>query len=351
MPTISKLPSGRYRVQIRRRGKSVSKTFRLRGDAETWGRQQEIRSDRGESLTTVPSGTTLGDLIDLHLNDMAEVGKPAQRSKDWALQRLKRDIGSWRLSHITREGILDFGRDRAKQGAGPATISGDLTFINTVLTHASVVYGHIVPTEQLRLGRGALYRLGLVGKSLERDRRPTADELKRILAYFKMQPRLLIPMGRLTRFAVATAMRQGEITRVLADDFNEDTPSLLIRQRKHPREKATNDQEIPLVADTGFDAVALVKEQLEDVSPLGCIFPYNPRSVGTAFRRACQELDIDDLNFHDLRHEGISRLFEADWDIPQVATVSGHRDWKMLKRYTHLRPSFIASRARRTLVA
>ena len=58
-------------------------------------------------------------------------------------------------------------------------------------------------------------------------------------------------------------------------------------------------------------------------------------------------LQINDLHFHDLRHEGISRLFEADWDIQQVAAVSGHRDWKMLQRYTHLRPSYIASHARR----
>jgi len=50
-------------------------------------------------------------------------------------------------------------------------------------------------------------------------------------------------------------------------------------------------------------------------------------------------LEIEDLRFHDLRHEGISRLFEMGWTIPQVATVSGHRSWKILKRYSHLRQS------------
>lgn len=346
MPTISKLPSGRWRVQIRRRGHSVSKTFRLKADADRWSLQAETRIEHGEAPATsnTPANRTLGDLIDLHLNDLAEVGRATQRSKDLTLQRLKRDIGSWRLSHLTREAILEFGRSRAKAGAGPATLAIDLSFINTVLVHAAAVYGLNVPTEQLRLGRGALYRLGLVGKSEERDRRPTEDELNRILSYFKFLTRQVLPMGRIVRFAVSTAMRQSEITRVLVDDFDPTTPALLIRQRKHPREKATNDQIIPLVADTGFDAVALIKEQLEFVSPRGCIFPYNSRSVGTAFRRACAELQIDDLTFHDLRHEAISRLFEADWDIPQVASVSGHKDWKMLQRYTHLRPSFIATR-------
>jgi len=50
-------------------------------------------------------------------------------------------------------------------------------------------------------------------------------------------------------------------------------------------------------------------------------------------------LGIDDLHFHDLRHEGCSRLFELGWTIPQVASVSGHRSWQSLKRYSHLRQS------------
>ena len=39
----------------------------------------------------------------------------------------------------------------------------------------------------------------------------------------------------------------------------------------------------------------------------------------------------------DLRHEGTSRLFEAGFAIEQVALVTGHKDWKMLRRYTHLK--------------
>ncbi|MGA8419323.1 MAG: tyrosine-type recombinase/integrase, partial [Pseudolabrys sp.] len=46
---------------------------------------------------------------------------------------------------------------------------------------------------------------------------------------------------------------------------------------------------------------------------------------------------MKDLRFHDLRHEGISRLFEMGRTIPQAAAVSGHRSWTSLKRYTHIR--------------
>lgn len=67
------------------------------------------------------------------------------------------------------------------------------------------------------------------------------------------------------------------------------------------------------------------------------IFPFSEDAVSAAFTRAVDQLEIDDLRFHDLRHEGVSRLFEMGWTIPQVATVSGHRSWQSLQRYAHLR--------------
>jgi hypothetical protein len=70
----------------------------------------------------------------------------------------------------------------------------------------------------------------------------------------------------------------------------------------------------------------------------GRIFPHHHESISTAFTRACVELKIDDLHFHDLRHEGTSRLFEAGLSIEKVALVTGHKDWRMLQRYTNLKP-------------
>ncbi|MEQ1670514.1 MAG: hypothetical protein ABL893_06625, partial [Hyphomicrobium sp.] len=187
MASITKLPSGRWRAQIRQRQKSASKTFRIRADADRWATEQQDRLNRGEGINKrLPDSVgTLGDMIDLHLTDMADVGKEARRSKEATLLRLKDTIGTIRLPNLTRERIIEFGRDRAKEGAGPATLAIDLSFINTVLKHASAIYGYSVPTEQVRLGRNALVILGLIGKSTERDRRPTEKELSRILAFFR----------------------------------------------------------------------------------------------------------------------------------------------------------------------
>ena len=74
------------------------------------------------------------------------------------------------------------------------------------------------------------------------------------------------------------------------------------------------------------------------------IFPCHAKSIQGDFSRACEKLNIADLHFHDLRHEAISRLFEAGYQIHEVAQFSGHRDWGSLRRYTNLHPSKLVLR-------
>lgn len=339
MATITKLPSGSWRVQVRRKGHYVSETFLRRGDGEAWARNVEGKIDRGEPIHLGgDTAKTFKDLIDLHKEDLAEVGKRLGRSKAASLDFLASRLGKLKPAELSREILIEFGRERAKEGAGPVTVGIDIGYIKTILSHASAVHGLIAPTEGVDLARIALSRLGLVGKGNERDRRPTEDEIEAIISALESNPRQLIPVGRIVRFAIATAMRQDEICRATWDDYNPRTKMLLIRDRKDPRRKSGNDQRIPLLSVSGYDPCAIIEEQRQVVGNQRCIFPYNGRSVGTAFRRTCRELKIDDLHFHDLRHEGTSRLFEAGFSIEQVALVTGHRDWKMLRRYTHIRP-------------
>ncbi len=89
---------------------------------------------------------------------------------------------------------------------------------------------------------------------------------------------------------------------------------------------------------TGYDAWEILLQQRIITRGQGRIFPHHHKSISTAFTRACDELKIDDLHFHDLRHEGTSRLFEAGLSIEKVALVTGHKDWRMLQRYTNLKP-------------
>ena len=340
MASIRRQKSGRWRVQVRRKGQSASETFVRYEDAKAWGVDAERQIDRGEvpRASQIARLATFGDLVELHIEDMKSVGRAPRRSKAAVLRALKQELGRKKIGEIDREEIVRFGRARAKAGAGPMTVGMDIGMIKLVLSHAAAVHGLAVRVEPVDLGRQALTRLGLVGKSRERDRRPSDEELQRLFERFDRNDRLTIPMTRVVQFAIATAMRQEEIFRVVWDDYNPRT-MLTIRDRKDPRTKDGNDQRIPLLKLSGYDAVELVEAQrFARTNSDPRIFPFNPRSAGTAFRGACVEEGIIDLHFHDMRHEGTSRLFEAGLQIHQVALVTGHRDWKMLRRYTHLRP-------------
>ena len=193
---------------------------------------------------------------------MYESRKPLRRSKSYSLNKLKQDIGHIRINQIDRETIVDFGRHRSIEGAGPSTIGMDISYLKTILLHAKAVHGVHTPAEEVQLARVALNRLGLIGKSRERDRRPTQEELDKLFAFFDANTRYLAPMSRIIRFAIATAMRQSEICSFEWDDVDMRRRIVTVRDRKDPRQKDGNHQKVPLVDLTGYDGWALINEQL-----------------------------------------------------------------------------------------
>jgi integrase len=254
------------------------------------------------------------------------------RAKKTVHNNLWRDLGSVPLSNLTASVLTDFGRLRAKRDdAKPATILLDLSYLQGLLKYARTNMKLPASVDNVRDARQLLKDDRIAGRPKERDRRPTDDELSKLEAYWT-SPKVMrvstIPMWTLTEFAIHTAMRLGEICRLRWDDLDRKHKTIIIRDRKHPTDKAGNDQEVPLLPVAYF----LLPEQSGEL-----VFPYNPRTVSNMFSRTCLRLGIKDLRFHDLRHEGASRLFESSYQIQEVAIFTGHRDWGMLRRYTNLK--------------
>ena len=179
MATFTKLNSGSWRAQVRRKGKYVNETFLRRKDAEAWALDVERRVDRGDPTVgrSLRDAKTFGDLINLHREDLKEVGKPIGRSKAASLAFLEKRLGRLRIPELDRARLIQFGKERAREGAGPITLGIDLGYIKTILSHAAAVHGVLLTTEPIALARVALARLSLVGKGTERDRRPTKMSL------------------------------------------------------------------------------------------------------------------------------------------------------------------------------
>jgi integrase len=189
--------------------------------------------------------------------------------------------------------------------------------------------------------REALRMIGLIAKSRRRNRRPTPVEIERLCLYWRENRRQIVPMADLTEFAIASGMRLGEICSIRWRDLDQIGRAVLIRDRKDPRQKIGNDELVPLLDVAGYDALAIIQRQPPSTD--GRIFPYRAASVSTLFARASQRLGIENLHYHDLRHDAVSRLFEAGLRIEQVSLISGHKDWKTLQRYTHLKPEDVAA--------
>jgi integrase len=181
--------------------------------------------------------------------------------------------------------------------------------------------------------RKVLGKLGAVGKSKRRDRRPTLEELDKLMKHFgEIRAKRVDSndMQAITAFAIFSTRRQEEITLLTYEDLDVAHSRILVRDMKHPGQKIGNDQ----WCDLPPEAMRIIQAQPHKT---GRIFRANPDAISAAFTRACQFLTIKDLRFHDLRHEGASRLFEMGLTIPHVAAVTGHRSWSSLQRYTHLR--------------
>ncbi|WP_371398222.1 tyrosine-type recombinase/integrase [Fretibacter rubidus] len=251
------------------------KPFQKKSDAVSWSFEADRRTETGRGIIApkVSGFSTFGQLIDLHIADMIEVDKPLGRSKDFALRTLHKHLGRVRIPHLTRAKVIEYGRLRAKEGAGPATLSADISYVHTIITHAAAVHGVNISTEQVDLARVALRRLGLIGRSNERDRRPTQSELDRLISYFENFAKTDMPIARIIKFAVATGMRQGEICRINWEDVDARTRCVVLRDRKDPRNKQGNDQRVPMINLTGYDAWALLEEQRFHSSVTGRIFP------------------------------------------------------------------------------
>ena len=157
MASITTLLSGAYRVQIRRKGRYASEMARSRDDAHIWARQAETRVDQGlaPTSTSVSRLTTFGDVINLYLVDMYEIGKPPRREP--------------RPPRSRRSSMIGYGKTRADQGAGPVTLGNDIGVIKMIITHAAAVNGLDISPD------------GFGGRERERERsfRPPVAEVLR----------------------------------------------------------------------------------------------------------------------------------------------------------------------------
>jgi integrase len=158
-----------------------------------------------------------------------------------------------------------------------------------------------------------------------RSRILTEDELERL--YQALTPRVknanhwVLP---LTKFALETAMRRGEILGLRWEHIDLQKRTAFI-----PITKNGESRLVPLSSV----AMEMLKKLPRNFN--GKVFPVTRFTLSAAIDRARIKAELKDFHFHDLRHMAITRLAEKLPNLIELSAVSGHKSLAMLKRYYH----------------
>lgn len=328
MATIRKL-RGRWQAQVRRRGmKPRCKSFDSKQEAEKWARDLEAQVDRFGAApdTKILESTTLGQLLERYQREIS----PTKRGSVQEIQRIdvlrRHELAYRTLIGLSQQDIASF-RDERLQSVAPSTTVRELAILSHVLEVAIRDWGLPLAKNVVKLVRRPVIRN-------ERSRRLTGDEEQRLLdgcdggqiPYLKT---LLV-------LAIETGMRRGEILGLKWSDISHNRRVITLTLTKNG-----SGREVPL-SQRAFDTLMDWKAR----APVdqSTVFPMTPGALEQAWRRLLIRAGIKQLRFHDLRHEGVSRLFERGLNIIEVSSISGHKELRMLKSYTHLSADDLVSR-------
>jgi integrase len=271
----------------------------------------------------------LGDLLTRYEIEILPNHKSHQ-VEGYRLKRLNQHFSTLKLSELTVQDVARY-RDIRLKTISPASLKRELTILSRVLTVASHDWGIPVPDNPVKM-------ITLPKSDLARIRRLEAGEEQRLLIGANDQ------LQRIMTLALETGMRRGEILNIKKSHIDLTLKTLLI-----PSTKTNDPRTVPL----SRASIASLTEQMrvsqrhsEGVVELTetPLFTYTARGLSGVFLKLCRKVKIDDLHFHDLRHEATSRLFEKGLNPVEVATITGHKDTKMLMRYTHLRAEDLVKR-------
>ncbi|MRD74131.1 tyrosine-type recombinase/integrase [Rhodocyclus tenuis] len=336
MATFRQRASGYWQAIVRRRGwPPQSQTFRTKVDAAEWARGVESEMDRGTFQSTDEAERTLfKDIVKRFKTEFApnHYRQRDDNKESWRFQsaRLEEFFGAYSLAAIDQKLVARYRDERInpplaskRKAVANATVRKELYLLSKILGYAESECG-------IRLPRGnPVEKVRKPADSESRDRRLTAEEWKKLEAEcIKSRNKHLHPALIL---AVETAMRQDELLSLQAEHIDEERKIAFLPLTKNGEARA-----VPLT-----DAALAVLAKLPNTS--GRVLPLDRMTLYHAFRAAVTRAGITNYDWHDLRHEALSRLAErGDLSVLELAEISGHKTLQMLKRYTHLQAEKLA---------
>lgn len=319
--------NGKWQARITRKGQqAVAKSFSNKQDAEKWARQLESEMDKGCYTNLVLAERTLfSEIIERYIQEVT-LKTRSMREDTYRLKALARHpIAKQSMINLTPMKVAEYRDERLKQVCNGSVIR-ELSYFSSIINHARREWGINIDNP-----------IPLVKKppsTKGRSRILTEAELVKL--YEALTPRVknanhwILPLAQ---FALATAMRRGEILELKWSDIDLDKQTAHIDMTKNG-----DSRTVPLSSQ----AIEIL--QLLPRSISGKVFPVNKTTLSAAIERARKKANLEDFHFHDLRHMAITKIAEKLPNLIELSAVSGHRSLTMLKRYYHPRAEDIAKK-------
>jgi integrase len=318
---------GKWQARVQRKGQQpVSKSFQSKEDAQRWARQVETEIDKGSYTNAALAERTLfKDVIERYVQEVT-LKTRSMKEDTYRLRALARHpIARLRMTAITPIKVAEYRDERLKNVSNGAVIR-ELSYFSSIINHARREWGINIVNP-----------IPLVKKPASpqgRSRTLSNDELERLLK--ACIPRVkngniwVLPV---VKFALASAMRRGEILGLRWSDISFDRHTAYI-----PLTKNGTSRTVPLSSE----ALTILRELPRSLD--GRVFPINGPNLSVIFDKARRIAKVEDFHFHDLRHMAITRLAEKLPNLIELSAVSGHKSLAMLKRYYHPNPEHLAKK-------
>lgn len=315
----------RWQVQVRRQGHPpLTATFDRKADGEAWTRQREAEIGCGSPTVAEQPNRSLRlkDLLERYERTVT----PSKKSREverYYLRALSADpIGQTTIDKLT-PGRLASYRDARLAKVKPSSVRREFNVLRHCLEVAMTEW-------HVGLRANPMKGLRLPSDPPHRERRVTPQELKSLATALRTSRNPLLVS--VINLAIFTGMRRSELLGLTWCNVDLQRGLAFL-----PDTKNGHSRHVPL-----SPAARKVLTEVRQGRPDDLVLPISANAVRLSWERLKRRAAIDNLRFHDLRHEAISRFFEAGLSVPEVSLISGHRDPRMLLRYTHLRPEAVS---------
>ena len=336
----------RWQAKVRKEGwPQQSKIFSSRAEAVDWAAVIESEMARGIFVSRSESeATSLSAALDRYKEEVT-VHKKSSDQESKTIEVWKRsDLAVRSLASIRGSDLAAYRDQCLKQGLAPATVRNRLALISHLYTTAAREWGMEGLSNPVRAVKKPR-------ADNARSRRLSQEEERYLLAALDdpgdgAGNRRNIWVPSLVRLALETAARQSELLSMAWRDVDLSRGVATVRDTKNG-----DDRHVPLSNASKSILSGLPR------SVGGKVFPTTASALKQSWARAVarairnyktaggkDEGFLLDLRFHDLRHEATSRLFEKGLNPMEAGAVTGHKDLRMLKRYTHLRAEDLAKK-------